>query len=289
MKRDQRISIASFGMTIRTGPLVCALLISSSLFAQDPAKPGQPPPKPETPEKEPLHLPPMPDVNPAQDAQQKELIELFGKVENRLRAIDTQMYEAAAGRVPTKPIRGSGIEDLLRAGEQAPLPENVAQLLQSASQDSAKAQTEIQRILQIAESMNKKNKPGSGGGSGKPKPSSGGKSPLDKPGQGDPSGREQAPKAPGSKPEGQKPGEGDVPKDGKKPDDPNRTGDNRAGQRPPDSKTGPGSSADGADRWGDLPVRAREIFRVEGASDLPPQYRDWIDGYYRRLQSLERR
>ncbi len=287
MKRDHRTFHAGSAMTIRTGSLVCALLISTSLFAQEPAKPGQTPPKPEAPEKEPLHLPPMPDVNPAQDAQQKELIELFGKVENRLRAIDTQMYEAAAGRVPTKPINGSGIEDLLRSGAQTKLPENVAQLLQSASQDSAKAQTEIQRILQIAESMNPKSK-GGGKGQGKPKPSSGGKSPLDKPGQVDPSGREKTPQAPGSKPEGKKPGDGELPKDEKRPDDPNRPDANKAGQKPPELKTGPGSSADGADRWGDLPVRAREIFRVEGASDLPPQYRDWIDGYYRRLQSLER-
>jgi hypothetical protein len=25
------------------------------------------------------------------------------------------------------------------------------------------------------------------------------------------------------------------------------------------------------------------LFRTEGGGDLPPQYRDWIDAYHRRL------
>ena len=161
----------------------------------------------------------------------------------------------------------------------------MGELLQSAARDSQATQTDIQRMLQIAEQMNKDSKSGSSG-QGQSKPGSGGKSPLDKPG-GEPSGREATPKTPDSKPEDKKPGEGDVPKDSKQPDDPARPNANREGKKPPALKTGPGSTADGADRWGDLPVRAREIFRVEGGSDLPPQYRDWIDGYYRRLQSLE--
>jgi hypothetical protein len=37
------------------------------------------------------------------------------------------------------------------------------------------------------------------------------------------------------------------------------------------------------DRWGDLPIQVREVFRTEGGADLPPQYRDWIDGYYKKL------
>jgi hypothetical protein len=37
------------------------------------------------------------------------------------------------------------------------------------------------------------------------------------------------------------------------------------------------------DRWGDLPIQVREVFRTEGGADLPPQYPDWIDGYYKKL------
>jgi hypothetical protein len=40
---------------------------------------------------------------------------------------------------------------------------------------------------------------------------------------------------------------------------------------------------DARDRWGDLPIQVRDVFRNEAGSDLPPQYRDWIDAYYRRL------
>jgi len=266
-----------------------ALSLAASSRAQDPAPtpPPQPAPAP-APEKEPVHLPPMPGTQPGDDRLQQELLELFGKVELRLRAIDTQMYDAAAGRVPTKPVTGSGIEELLRAGQQAQTPQSVGELLKSASKDSQQTQTDIQRILQIAEQLDSKSKSQQGSGQGQPKSEPGGKSPLDKQG-GEPSGREQTPQGPGSKPESPKPGEGEQPQDANQPDDPNKPTENRLGSPPPDSKTGSGTSSEGADRWGDLPVRAREIFRVEGASDLPPQYRDWIDGYYRRLQSLERR
>lgn len=40
---------------------------------------------------------------------------------------------------------------------------------------------------------------------------------------------------------------------------------------------------DANDRWGDLPIQVREVFRTEGGADLPPEYRDWIDGYYKKL------
>ncbi len=35
--------------------------------------------------------------------------------------------------------------------------------------------------------------------------------------------------------------------------------------------------------WGELPIHLRDIFRAEGGVDVPAQYRDWIDSYYRRL------
>ena len=36
-------------------------------------------------------------------------------------------------------------------------------------------------------------------------------------------------------------------------------------------------------RAGELPARVQETFRNQGRDDLPLQYRDWIDSYYRRL------
>jgi hypothetical protein len=272
--------------------ILSTLLMLSTLPAAHAQEPVPPPPaKPEpAPEKEPFHIPPMPGARPIEDDLQKQLAELFATVELRLRAIDTQMYDAAAGRVPIKPVAGSGIEDLLRKGQQAQAPQSIGELLKSASQDSKTTQEEILRILEIARQMNSQSQSQSqGSGQGQSKPQPGGKSPLDGQSGQQPGGREQTPEGPGSKPEGNKPGEGDEPKDGTQPDVPNKPTENRAGKPPPNSAAGARSAADDADRWGDLPVRAREIFRVEGASDLPPQYRDWIDGYYRRLQGLERR
>ena len=37
--------------------------------------------------------------------------------------------------------------------------------------------------------------------------------------------------------------------------------------------------------WGNLPIHLRDIYRAEGREDLPAQYRDWIDSYYRRLNT----
>ena len=56
------------------------------------------------------------------------------------------------------------------------------------------------------------------------------------------------------------------------------------GSDPPDGATDrPRHPADERDRWGDLPVQVRELFRAQGGYDLPPRYRDWIEAYYRRL------
>ncbi|MCY2960284.1 MAG: hypothetical protein NTY35_08960 [Planctomycetota bacterium] len=43
--------------------------------------------------------------------------------------------------------------------------------------------------------------------------------------------------------------------------------------------------AEPIERWGDLPVQVREVFRNHGGGDFPPYYRDWIDQYYRRLNA----
>ena len=281
------------------GALAALCAATLTLVAQEPTqKPGDAPKPPESNPGEPNpaeapplppHLPPMPGG--ASDGLQAELVKLFGKVEKRLQAIDKQLFEAGSGRVPAKPIAGSGIEELLREGGEAKLPQNVGELMQSIAQDSQRAQSDIQRILEIARQLDQQQQGSSGGGKGAQ--GDGGKSQgqsQSRPGGSDsrPQGREATPDAPGSKPENPTPGNDGEPKSGKQ-DDATKRPENRSGNNPPESQRGPGSSADGADRWGDLPVRAREIFRVEGASDLPPQYRDWIDGYYRRLQSLERR
>ncbi|MFT4541805.1 MAG: hypothetical protein ACI841_000855 [Planctomycetota bacterium] len=54
----------------------------------------------------------------------------------------------------------------------------------------------------------------------------------------------------------------------------------------PDQATeDPTATGDGNRSWGELPIHYRDIFRAEGGQDMPSEYRDWIDSYYRRLNS----
>ncbi|HUR28859.1 MAG TPA: hypothetical protein VM509_11775, partial [Planctomycetota bacterium] len=66
-----------------------------------------------------------------------------------------------------------------------------------------------------------------------------------------------------------------------------RVGMNKPGGPPPQMKTARIDKDNSTERWGDLPIQVREVFRTEGGEDMPPQYRDWIDGYYRRLLELK--
>lgn len=115
-------------------------------------------------------------------------------------------------------------------------------------------------------------------------------------GGGDPQARERTPEAPGEK--GQQPGEeqgGEQPKpsdqqggDPKSPRESNGDPRNEKGGPPPALETGRASQDRSNERWGDLPETVRDLFRTEGGGELPPEYRDWIDAYYRRL-NRERR
>jgi hypothetical protein len=53
-------------------------------------------------------------------------------------------------------------------------------------------------------------------------------------------------------------------------------------ERSPGESAGPIES-DRKDAWGFLPAHARDVFRAQGGGDMPAQYREWIDAYYRRL------
>jgi hypothetical protein len=218
------------------------------------------------------------------DAARKEMQELFKKVELRLREIDRLLTDASAGdREALKANADSGMDKLLEGSQQ-----RGREVLQG-----------IDRILELARQLGDQ-KPGEGGGgSGEPQPGDG-KSQLDRRGE-QSTEREQTPAKPeqeqsspspepgekpgGEKPQGEKPGEkpesGTTPKDNKgSKDDPKNT----PGPKPASGATeGPNRNAEGQERWGELPVHVRDVFRIEGGGDMPVQYRDWIDSYYRRL------
>ena len=124
----------------------------------------------------------------------------------------------------------------------------------------------------------------SGGSSGS-QPQQG--SPLDNP-QGQPKQQEQTPENPeeqgGEKPDGKKDREsqGDDPRSPRESNEKNPQ--NQEGDNPPRLATDRlGAPSDSGEKWGELPVHVRPIFRAEGSGDMPARYRDWIDAYYRRL------
>jgi len=226
-------------------------------------------------------------IQPPQDDAQRQMIELFGKVERELRAIDRLLQEAARS-----PSAGSG--------------GSLAEQLRNAQASGESVQRDIDKILELAASQQPSSSSSSSGGESKPSP---GGNPMDRQGE-QSTGRESTPSMPqsgGEKPEpgGQEPGQGQEP-GSEKPGSQPKPGDQKPGEQGRDPKDGPqGSKAepqqnpgadpargaqgagstsnDARDRWGELPMHAREVFRSEGGRDMPPLYREWIDAYYKRL------
>lgn len=226
-------------------------------------------------------------------SDQELLIQLFGKVETQLREIDRLLSDAGAG--DTRALDAVG-------------PAGIDELLKHSKASGEEVVQNIDKILEIAKRQGQSSSSSSGGGEGQqPQQQQGGgqsgSSPLD--GQsGNTTQRESTPSAPeqggqkpedkpgGSKQDGEK-GESSSKKDGDKqkgegaPKDPTASKSDprnrESGPPPGGARDSASASPDGRDRWGDLPVHARDVFRNEGGRDMPVQYRDWIDSYYKRL------
>ena len=216
----------------------------------------------------------------AENDMMKELERLFHEVETKLIEIDVRLADAGAGETSLEGFEGAGIEKLLRDSQEK----------------SQQVMEGIEKILQVAEQMNQQQQQQQSGGGGGGQPQPGGESPLDQPRDQGPQQRENTPEGPqpgeqdgeGPKPEekpGEKPG-GEEQGQGEKPDSPGKSderGQNKDG-RPDGRESGPSTPrGEDANRWGELPTRVQETFRNQGKDDLPLQYRDWIDSYYRRL------
>jgi hypothetical protein len=206
----------------------------------------------------PLPLPP--ELTGGPSSPEQELRRLFREVEETLRRIDDQLFEAAAGE-----------NDLGAADAE------IDRLLRETESASRRVVEGIDEILQVASQMNQSGGQPSGSSGdqgGQSPPQGGGESPIDQQEQG---GRQE--RMQGEQPPEQGQG-GSRPDDGRGDD---AAGRNAPGQDPAESERGAGSAAQGADRWGDLPPRVQTIFQNQVDDDLPVRYRDWIDRYHRRL------
>ncbi len=228
----------------------------------------------------------VPEITQGAEAAdpQDEMRELFLKVERNLLRMDQYLLDASAGDTSKiDEIESAGIDDLLeQAGAAAGGvgASGVAKVLGVTRKRGDRVLEDIDRILEIAAQTGQ----GCSGG-GNPQPSDS-QSPSPTEGQGNSeTERMQGNRAPGQgKPEQQgedKPQQGEDPRGNRDSDAPPSSGQ---AQRMPDHPTdAPAPVTQDADRWGELPIYARDLFRAEGGRDLPPQYRDWIDAYYRRL------
>jgi len=210
--------------------------------------------------------PPLPEIlPPGQSDLASEMVKLFQRVEQNLTRIDTLLNDASAGDAPLSEVEDSGLDDLLRRAQV-----NCQTVI-----------SDIDQILELARRQGGSCSKCLKSGNGKPKDS-----PLDRPRDSSPRAGEETPEQP-------------TPEEARKEEQP-------AGERPesPAESRDKGESAPGepfdprsgdpvphptdADEWGLLPPKIQEIFRSEGSSDLPVQYRDWIDAYYRRLARSKR-
>ena len=244
--------------------------------------------------------PPAPEPAPllegipgASGDPRQELIELFHGVERQLVEVDLQLTQAGAGVMPLEAPADAGLDDLLR----------------SALETSQAISRDIDRILEIAQEMG--GMPSSGGSSGQSgqsgqaRPGPEGDNPIDSRQQGGQQDREATPEGPredgsgdqaGQQEQGEQDPEGEDAPEGQEPNGERPDGDgenpdsgaNRPGEEQDQRGAGGGNASDDGDRWGELPVRVREVFRNQGREDLPVQYRDWIDAYYRRLNKADR-
>ncbi len=259
--------------SIQRNMLACAWLFASlaGFAAAASAQETEPEPKPEVAPEPQKSLPgTLESADQGSDAR-RELMKLFLEVERSLAKIDDDLADAGAGELPLDAVADSGIDDLLR----------------TTAESSLDIQRKMDRILEIAKEMDQGQ--GSGSGSGQGKPSPGGDSPLDEARDNGPQQRENTPDAPKpSEGQGEQPqsSDGEEPKDGDQPDQ--GPGQNQAGDPRAEQPGNPATRGDEADEWGFLPERYREVFRNQGREDLPVQYRDWIDAYYRRLSSSDR-
>jgi hypothetical protein len=266
------------------------------------------PARPDDPQHKPVPIPiPLPGETAQADDPHAEMRRLFGKIERDMREIDRLLADASAG--------GNAGASSQAKQKAADALQGIQKLLDNSEERGKSVVAGIDRILELAQheptsssscqsagglckngntgSKSKSDSKNEGGSQGQsPGDSEAGKSPLDRQGE-NTTQREATPQSPelgpgkdGSK-DGREPKSGQPKKESPKPigNDASRPAPRNSPANPPpgSSTEAPQAGATAADKWGDLPVHVRDVFRAQGGGDMPAQYRDWIDAYYRRM------
>ena len=210
-----------------------------------------------------------PDFGGGNDVQD-EIRDLFIRVERNLLRMEDYLLDASAGDTSAlEKVGPSGMDELLESAQPQSSPEasGVAGVLGRTRTHGQQVLEDIDRIIEIA---NEQGGSCSSSGGDKPSPLEGNQPGSTDRAQGQKPPSEDSSKTPTGEPEGNQ----------DSPDPPSSSPTDRT----PDQATAPPPPAvEDDERWGELPIYTRELFRAGGTRDLPPQYRDWIDAYYRRL------
>ncbi len=251
---------------------------------------------------------PLPGVTAPGEDPHAEMRRLFGKIERDMREIDRLLADASAG--------GNGNANAQAKKKAAEALQGIQKLLDTSEERGKSVLAGIDRILELAQheptagsscpsvgslckSSGSGGKPSSDaknqGGSQKGQSEDGnepGKSPLDRQGE-NTTQREATPQSPDKGSDkngadgGRDPQTGLPKRESAKPigNDASRAAARNSPANPPGGSPteAPQVGANAADKWGDLPLHVRDVFRAQGGGDMPAQYRDWIDAYYRRM------
>ncbi|MBL8730729.1 MAG: hypothetical protein JNM25_20085 [Planctomycetes bacterium] len=180
---------------------------------------------------------------------------------------------------------------LLESGKQSQARSRPKELLEQASERSTTVEDGIEKLIQKLTEM--KNQGGEGSPSdGEPQPGQGqGQQPQP---QGSPQNRRenqtpdfvQQPKPDGEQP-GQEPKPGEPkpadgqPQGGEQAQD---TPENRRGNRPPESETGPAQAGDGDGTWGELQPYVNFLKNRGSSPKVPEKYRKYWEAYLKNKQ-----
>lgn len=138
--------------------------------------------------------------------------------------------------------------------------EDIKKLLDDARGSQGDVSKDLQKIIEMAREQEKQSQ--SGGGSGRQ--------------------RRQPPRNEPEQKERQKQSGQDQPKDGpdRKKDQPQKQ---KGDTKPPDSPKGKTEHPDVNEQWGDLPPAILERLKNKEETLFPPQYRSFLQEYYKRL------
>jgi len=246
---------------------------------------------------------PLPGITGDANDPHAEMRRLFGKIERDLRDIDRLLADASAGgadgataAAKTKATAAvQGLKDLLATSEERgkSVVAGIDRILELAqhepcSSSSCESAGGMCKNSGSSGSSSKDAKKGNGKSEPGDSDSTPGKSPLDRQGENS-TQREATPQAPDSA-QAQKDREQQnqgqpKPSGNPKGNEASKTAAKNNPANPPGASPtdAPHAGASAVDKWGDLPVHVRDVFRAQGGGDMPAQYRDWIDAYYRRM------